>query len=81
MGIGASVFLIAIGAILAFAVNVSVSGLDLATVGWILMAAGTIGLLVALVMMNGWTRPRTTAVVEDGYDDVDRRVVRRRVIN
>ena len=80
MGIGVSVFLIAIGAILAFAVNVAVSGLDLSTVGWILMAAGTIGLLVALITMNGWGGSRT-AVVDDGYDDVDRRVVRRRVIN
>jgi hypothetical protein len=80
MGIGVSVFLIAVGAILAFAVNVAVSGLDLSTVGWILMAAGTIGLLVALIMMNGLGGTRT-AVVDDGYDDVDRRVVRRRVIN
>jgi hypothetical protein len=80
MGIGVSVFLIAIGAILAFAVNVAVSGLDLSTVGWILMAAGTIGLIVALATINGWPGSRT-AVVEDGYDDVDRRVVRRRVIN
>ena len=79
MGIGVSVFLIAIGAILAFAVNVAVSGLDLSTVGWILMAAGTIGLLVALIMMNGW-RGGGTAVVDDGYDDADRRVVRRRII-
>ena len=81
MGIGVSVFLIAVGAILAFAVNVAVSGLDLSTVGWILMAAGTIGLLVALATINGWPGARTTAVVDDGYDDVDRRVVRRRVIN
>jgi hypothetical protein len=80
MGIGVSVFLIAIGAILAFAVNVAVSGLDLSTVGWILMAAGTIGLVVALATINGWPGARTT-VVDDGYDDVDRRVVRRRVIN
>ena len=80
MGIGVSVFLIAIGAILAFAVNVAVSGLDLAAVGWILMAAGTIGLIVALATINGWRGTRT-AVVDDGYDDVDRRVVRRRVIN
>ena len=80
MGIGVSVFLIAVGAILAFAVNVAVSGIDLSTVGWILMAVGTIGLIVALATINGWRGTRT-AVVEDGYDDVDRRVVRRRVIN
>ncbi len=79
MGIGASVFLIAVGAILAFAVDFAVSGINLSTVGWILMAAGAIGLLVALVFANGWGGgPRT--VVDDGYDEpvASRRVVRRR---
>ena len=42
MGIGVSVFLLAIGAILAFAVDLTVSGLDLATVGVILMIVGAI---------------------------------------
>ncbi len=81
MGIGASVFLIAVGAILAFAVNVTTSGIDLSTVGYILMIVGTIGLLVALAVMNGlgWGGPRGGAVVEDEYGDVaPRRVVRRR---
>ena len=40
MGIGVSIFLIAVGAILALAVNAEVYGLDLQTVGWILMAVG-----------------------------------------
>ena len=40
MGIGASLFLIAVGAILAFAVTAEVSGLDIEVVGWILMALG-----------------------------------------
>jgi uncharacterized membrane protein len=81
MGIGVSVFLIAVGAILAFAVNVTASGIDLATVGYILMVVGTIGLLVALAVMNGWGfgGPRGSTVVEDGYDEPGvRRVVRRR---
>jgi hypothetical protein len=79
MGIGASVFLIALGAILAFAVNVVVSGIDLTTVGYILMAAGTIGLIVALAFLNWGAGPRTTAVVDDDYvDPAPRRVVRRR---
>ena len=84
MGIGISVFLIAVGAILAFAVNVAVSGIDLAAVGWILMGVGAIGLVVALIALNGWAGwgggPRTT-VVDDGPDYVEaapRRVVRRR---
>jgi hypothetical protein len=79
MGIGASVFLIALGAILAFAVEYTVSGIDLATVGYILMIAGAIGLVVALAMINGMWGPRRTPVVDDGYvDDGPRRVVRRR---
>lgn len=81
MGIGVSVFLIAVGAILAFAVNVTVSGLDLATVGWILMIAGGLGLVVALIFANGWAfgGPRGGTVVED-YDEpvAPRRVWRRR---
>lgn len=50
MGIGAGVFLIAVGAILTFAVDVSVSGFDLDVVGIILMIAGAIGILVDLVI-------------------------------
>ena len=76
MGIGVSVFLIAVGAILAFAVNVTVSGLDLDTVGVILMIAGAIGLLWSLLYLNGgWGRGAPAA---DEY--VDEPVARRRVI-
>jgi hypothetical protein len=48
MGIGVSVFLIAVGAILAFAVNASTPGANLDTIGIILMIAGGLGLLVSL---------------------------------
>ncbi|HEX7165738.1 MAG TPA: DUF6458 family protein [Acidimicrobiales bacterium] len=54
MGIGVSVFLLAVGAILAFAVDASVSGLDLDTVGVILMIAGVIGLLTSMMFWNSW---------------------------
>jgi hypothetical protein len=54
MGIGASIFLIAVGAILAFAVTAEVSGLDIQVVGWILMAAGGLGLLLSLIFWNTW---------------------------
>lgn len=50
MGIGVSIFLIAIGAIIAFGVNVAVSGVDLSAVGLILMVVGGIGLLWSLVV-------------------------------
>lgn len=49
MGIGASVFLLALGAILAFAVDASLSGVSLFAVGVILMVAGGVGLVVAAV--------------------------------
>ncbi|HUR85256.1 MAG TPA: DUF6458 family protein [Solirubrobacteraceae bacterium] len=51
MGIGTSIFLIALGAILKFAVTTSVSGIELATVGVILMVVGIIGLLISLVYL------------------------------
>lgn len=81
MGIGVSVFLIAVGAILAFAVNVTTSGVDLATIGWILMGVGAIGLIVALIAMNGFGwggGARTTVVDDELVDPAPRRVVRRR---
>ena len=52
MGIGASIFLIAVGAVLAFAVNSPIAGVDLSTIGWILMAVGGLGLLAILVIMT-----------------------------
>jgi uncharacterized membrane protein len=51
MGIGTSIFLIAVGAILKFAVTATISGLELATVGVILMVVGIIGLLVSLMFL------------------------------
>ena|SRR6266508_1012338 len=50
MGIGVSVFLLAVGAILTFALDVRVSRVDLDAVGWILMAAGGLGLIVAMII-------------------------------
>jgi preprotein translocase subunit SecY len=51
MGMGTSIFLVAIGAILKFAVTATVSGIDLATVGLILMIVGIVGLLISLVWL------------------------------
>jgi uncharacterized protein (DUF983 family) len=52
MGIGTSIFLIALGAILKFAVTATVSGLQLATVGVILMVVGILGLALSLMFMS-----------------------------
>ena len=71
MGIGVSIFLIAVGAILAFAVNTSVSGLDIAVVGYILMIVGVIGLIMtAFIWGPRRTSPRGDVVEERRvYDD------------
>ena len=85
MGIGVSVFLIAVGAVLAFAVNVQTTGLDLATVGWILMVVGGIGLATTLLLFGdgGWWGQRTV-VESDLVDDrpivVERDVVAERPV-
>lgn len=54
MGIPLSLFLVAGGAILAFAVTDNVSGVDLYAVGWILMAAGVVLLVLSLIMWDSW---------------------------
>ncbi|GAA2652127.1 DUF6458 family protein [Paractinoplanes durhamensis] len=72
MGIGGSIFLLAVGAILAFAVNADISGLDINVIGWILMAAGLIGLVITLWFWNNRrrtvvTRQTTQPVAGAGY--------------
>jgi hypothetical protein len=63
MGIGTSIFLIALGAILYFAVNADVSGIEISTVGLILMICGVLGLIVTLFLLRGggdrYDRPAT----------------------
>jgi hypothetical protein len=58
MGIGVSLFLIAAGAILDFAVTVRTSGFNLNTMGVILMIVGGIGLLWSLLMWGFWNESR-----------------------
>src|SRR4051812_27430030 len=67
MGIGVSLILIAVGAILTWAVNATVSGLDINTIGVILMIVGAIGLVLSLMFWSSWggvggTRRRSTYV-------------------
>ena len=60
MGIGTSIFLIAVGAILRYAVTATVQGIELQTVGLILMIVGIIGLVISLAVMflvNDRSRP------------------------
>jgi hypothetical protein len=75
MGIGFSIFLLAVGAILAFAVDATVAGLDISIVGWILMAAGTIGLVLTMVVLT----PRRRRTVTDTTSSTPTASVERQV--
>ena len=70
MGIGVSVFLLAIGAILTFALNATVSGINLDTVGIILMVVGIIGLVMSAMFWSTW----------GGFNRTERTVVRDREV-
>ncbi|HEU4425071.1 MAG TPA: DUF6458 family protein [Pilimelia sp.] len=61
MGIGGSIFLIALGAILAFAVNASIGWLDLQVVGWVMIFAGIAGLILTMWF---WQSRRRTIVTQ-----------------
>jgi hypothetical protein len=75
MTIGASIFLIAVGAILKYAVDVTVSGIEIQTIGLILMIAGVVGLIIGLFLLASTDRRR--GVVYDDRDVVrEREVVR-----
>jgi hypothetical protein len=75
MTIGASIFLIAVGAILRYAVDVTVSGIEIQTIGLILMIAGVVGLLIGLFLLTQAGR-RRDIVYDDRPVVDDRRVVR-----
>jgi len=72
MGIGVSIVLIALGAVLAFALNVDVPGIDLGTVGIILMIVGIVGLVASMIIWGPRSRtPASGEVVEERriYED------------
>jgi len=69
MGIGASIFLIAAGLILALGVHANVAGLDLQMIGWILTLVGVIGLVMTALVFA--PRRRRTTVIDRGIADND----------
>ena len=70
MGLGVSILLIAAGAILAFAVNATVSGVDIHTIGWILLIVGIIGVVLSMIFWSSWAGPgyftRRRTYVDEG---------------
>jgi hypothetical protein len=74
MGIGVSLILVAVGAILTWAVTAEVSGIDVNTVGVILMVVGIAGALISLAFWSSWGGFGGTREVV--YKDRDRIVER-----
>jgi Domain of unknown function (DUF6458) len=73
MGLGVGIFLAAIGAILAFAVSATVSGVNVHAVGWILLIVGIAGMALSMIFWSSWAGPgywsnsrRRTTTVDDG---------------
>lgn len=79
MGIGVGIFLLALGAILTFAVNASISGVSIATIGIILIAAGALGILLDLLFFMPRRRVSQVDYVEP-TTGTSRRVVHRDVV-
>jgi hypothetical protein len=64
MGIGFSIFLLAIGAILTFAVHTTVAGISISAVGIILMVAGALGLILTMFLFSPMRRNRVTRTTQ-----------------
>jgi sulfite exporter TauE/SafE len=79
MGLGTSIFLIAVGAIMRFAVNASTSGFSIHTAGTIIMVVGVVGLLISLLWMTVWADRRRAVPADDEYAG-RRQVVREREV-
>ena len=78
MGIGTSIFLFAVGAILRFAVDVQTDGFNLHAVGVILMIVGAVGALLSLMFWSTWGGFGREARYDD--DVVVERPARRRTV-
>lgn len=80
MSIGASIFLLVVGAILTFAVDVTAEGFNINTVGIILMVAGVIGLLLSLLFWSNLSpyrrRRRVDTALPEEHVVEERRIER-----
>ena len=71
MRIGFSIFLLAVGAILTFALHYTLVGIDIHIVGWILMAAGVIGLILTMLVVMPRDRRTNTASADRSLTSAD----------
>ena len=75
MAIGSGIFLMALGAILSFAVQDRWSGVDLTAVGYILMAAGALAIILSLVLSDQRQHTSHREVIERHEDRIPPPVV------
>ena len=75
MGIGVGILLIVVGAILTFAVDAKVAGLNLDVIGWILMLAGVAGLIFFLYFWHRRRTPRAVLTERRSFDDTGQPLV------
>jgi hypothetical protein len=71
MGLGIGMLLAAVGAVLAFAVSATVSGVNIHAVGWILLIVGIFGIVLSMIFWSSWAGPgyfsrRRTTYVDEG---------------
>jgi hypothetical protein len=81
MATGLSLFFLAVGAILTFAIDTTVNGVDLDTIGVILMVIGLLGMLFSLVLWDNWSPRRDDAVVDRRDVLIDDEVPARRSVS
>jgi beta-lactamase regulating signal transducer with metallopeptidase domain len=79
MGTGVSLILIAVGAVLAWAVNVTTSGFNINTIGYILLVVGIVGFVLSLIFWSSWAGPgylsRRRTVTDTGSTGSRRTIV------
>ncbi|HUZ99248.1 MAG TPA: DUF6458 family protein [Gaiellaceae bacterium] len=73
MGLGIGILLSAVGAVLAFAVSATVSGINIHAVGWILLIVGIFGVVLSMIFWSSWAGPgyftssrRRTTYIDEG---------------
>ncbi len=71
MGLGTSIVIFAIGAILAFGLNVSPTALDLDAIGTILMVVGIVGGLVSVLFLMSWSAWPNRTIIRERYETPD----------
>ncbi len=80
MGLGGAIFLIALGLILAFAVDFQVAGIDIQLIGFILAGVGVLGLILWVMVWGPRRRATSSTTVRSSVDPSIDPVAREQVV-